>query len=145
SNTIFFAEAYSVCGPPSGTTGTQYVELIWNEDGQNVGPWAQLNNQNVFFVPSFWYPVAVTDNNNGIGADGLSYKDPRRGLDNFPLPQIAPDPTLCNPTLVQGLQGGGIQVLLGDGSVKMVGPGVSVPTWSRAVLPADGQPLGSNW
>jgi len=34
SNTIFFAEAYAVCGNPSQPTGTEYVELIWNEDGQ---------------------------------------------------------------------------------------------------------------
>jgi prepilin-type N-terminal cleavage/methylation domain-containing protein len=138
SNTIFFAEAYSVCGPPTGTTGTQYVELIWGEDGQNVGPLAQNYNQNVFFCPSFWYPVAQPD-------DGKSYKNPRMGLDNFPLPQISPDPTLCNPYLVQGFSSGGIQVLLGDGSVKTVGPGVSVASWSRAVLPADGFPLGNDW
>src|SRR5262249_9583836 len=53
SNTIFFAEAYSICGVNGTTTGTQYVELIWAEDGQNVGPKAQNYNQNVFFTPSF--------------------------------------------------------------------------------------------
>jgi prepilin-type N-terminal cleavage/methylation domain-containing protein len=138
SNTIFFAEAYSVCGPPSGTTGTQYVELIWNEDGQNVGPLAQNYNQNVFFCPSFWYPFPVPDN-------GTAYKSPVLGLDAFPLPQIAPDLNSCNPQLLQGLNAGGIQVLLGSGGVRSVSGGVSVYTWSRAILPADGQQLGNDW
>jgi prepilin-type N-terminal cleavage/methylation domain-containing protein len=59
SNTVFFAEAYSVCGQNGQTTGTKYVELIWGEDGQNAGPEAQTYNANVFFVPAFWYPVAT--------------------------------------------------------------------------------------
>ena len=34
---------------------------------------------------------------------------------------------------------------LGDGSVRLVNSGVSQPTWSDAVFPNDGQPLGSDW
>src|SRR5205807_1266784 len=58
SNTIGFFERYTICGPNGGTTGYQYVEHIWAEDGQNAGPVAQHYNQNVFFNPSYhaWYP-----------------------------------------------------------------------------------------
>ena len=34
---------------------------------------------------------------------------------------------------------------LGDGSVRLVNSGVSQQTWSYAVYPDDGQPLGSDW
>jgi len=53
SNTIFFAEAYSVCGPPGGTTGTQYTELIWGEDGQNAGPVARATTRMSSLFPLF--------------------------------------------------------------------------------------------
>jgi hypothetical protein len=34
---------------------------------------------------------------------------------------------------------------LGDGSVRLVNSRVSQPTFGRAVDPADGLPLGSDW
>ena len=34
---------------------------------------------------------------------------------------------------------------MGDGSVRTVSSGVSLTTWTYAVLPADGNPLGSDW
>jgi prepilin-type N-terminal cleavage/methylation domain-containing protein len=133
SNTIFFAEAYSVCGPSGGTTGTQYVELIWAEDGQNAGPVAQQHNQNVFFVPAFWAPFPTNDRNN-----------PNLGLAT-PLPQVAPKRIDCNPQRVQSFGAGGIQVGLADGSVRSVAPSISQPTWGMAVAPADGGVLGADW
>jgi hypothetical protein len=40
---------------------------------------------------------------------------------------------------------GGIQVGLGDGSVRMVSPGVSTATWWFALTPNAGDILGSDW
>jgi len=143
SNTIFFAEAYAVCGDPiyntGATTGTLYTELIWGEDGQNSGPRAQRFNQNVFFVPAFWDPNQVN-----ILPDQGNAQTRATGV-GTPLPQLAPAPKQCNPQRVQGLSGGGILVGLGDGSVRTVGGGVSQATWGLAVEPRDGLPLGSNW
>jgi hypothetical protein len=132
SNTIFFAEAYSVCGRSSATTGTNYVELIWGEDGQNAGPMAQNYNQNVFFVPAFWNPVVVSDRRNSSGL-------------GTPLPQMAPLKNNCDPKRVQALSAGGIQVGLGDGSVRGVSASISQLTWGQAVEPADGGVLGNDW
>jgi prepilin-type N-terminal cleavage/methylation domain-containing protein len=39
----------------------------------------------------------------------------------------------------------GCQAALVDGSVRMVGSGVSATTWWRALLPDDGQTMGSDW
>jgi len=40
---------------------------------------------------------------------------------------------------------GGINVGLGDGSVRMVSQGISVTTWFNATTPAGGEVLGSDW
>jgi len=132
SNTIFFAEAYSVCGDPSTTTGISYVELIWGEDGQNAGPVATNYTQNAYFVPGFWNPVNVGAPNQ---ASGLG----------TPLPQIQPTLFQCDPKRVQGFSSGGILVGLADGSVRGVSSGVSQVTWGRAVEPKDGLVLGNDW
>ena len=38
-----------------------------------------------------------------------------------------------------------MMVGLGDGSVRLVNSGVSQTTWTYAVIPNDGQVLGSDW
>jgi len=146
SNTIFFAEAYSVCGPASGTTGSQYVELIWGEDGQNSGPIAQnYQGGNVFFVPAFWNSGRIYESPNQDNPGKYTGDDVRYSGLGTPLPQIAPSQNQCDPKRVQGLQGGGIMVGMGDGSVRMVGANVSQATWGRAVEPKDNLPMGSDW
>jgi hypothetical protein len=51
----------------------------------------------------------------------------------------------CDPNYAQGFTLGGVQVSLADGSARMVNPNVSGLTWRHAVLPADGNTLGSDW
>jgi hypothetical protein len=138
SNTIFVAERYAKCGNPALQTGLYYVEHIWQEDGQNAGPTAVLNGgYNVYFAPGFW-------SNNPI------VSHPEKNVNNYPwaympLFQTAPAPKACDPTRLQAFGAGGIMVGLGDGSVHSVSPGISQVTWGRAVDPADGFPLGSDW
>jgi prepilin-type N-terminal cleavage/methylation domain-containing protein len=60
-------------------------------------------------------------------------------------PQLRPPPTTCNPCMLQGFFPGGIQVGLGDGSVRLVSSSISAATWASAVLPNDGVPLGPDW
>jgi prepilin-type N-terminal cleavage/methylation domain-containing protein len=38
-----------------------------------------------------------------------------------------------------------MNVAMGDGSVRSVSSGISQATWTQALLPRDGQPLGSDW
>ena len=63
----------------------------------------------------------------------------------LPLPQFHPGVSACNPNQVQGPYAGGMMVGLGDGSVRLVNSGVSQLTWTYAVIPNDGQVLGSDW
>ena len=61
------------------------------------------------------------------------------------LPQFQPLPVNCSFHQPQGLFTGGIMVGLADGSVRLVNSGISQSTWTSAMLPADGVPLGSDW
>lgn len=137
SNTVAYAEAYSVCGNPSGSTGSQYVERIWGEDGQNSGPVAQNYNGNVFFAPSFWNPTMnFGTNHNNI---------PPVWYLGSPLPQFAPNKLACNPQNVQGFSSGAILVGMMDGTSRAVSPGVSRATWAAALTPNAGDVLGADW
>jgi prepilin-type N-terminal cleavage/methylation domain-containing protein len=144
SNTIFFAERYAVCGDPAGSTGSVYVQHIWQEDGQNAGPRGEYyGGQNVNFVMGFWAhfnsPQTVVP---GIPATS--------GIPNYPwayvqVPQIKPPVKACDPHRLQAFSAGGMLVGMGDGSVKTVSPTISQTTFGFAVDPGDGFPLGSDW
>jgi prepilin-type N-terminal cleavage/methylation domain-containing protein len=59
--------------------------------------------------------------------------------------QITPAPTTdCIHTVPQTGHAGAMNVGLGDGSVRSVA-GVSTTTWSRALQPADRQPMPADW
>jgi hypothetical protein len=61
------------------------------------------------------------------------------------VPQLKPSISACDPWRVQGFASGGINVGLGDGSVRNVNAAISQGTWQAAMLPNDGVPLGSDW
>jgi len=147
SNTIFFAERYAICGRNGDSQGAEqgYVEHIWGEDGQGAGPTFQaygFPGNKPYFAPSFWSPPNIVH--------------PERNLKNYPWfymplfqvrPQVGASCTKggCCPFQLQAFSAGGIQVAMGDGSVRNVAAGVSQQTWGRAVDPADGGVLGSDW
>jgi len=59
--------------------------------------------------------------------------------------QVAVTPSAALVTLPQASSAGGIQVGLGDGSVRNVSSSITALTWWQASNPEDGQVLGSNW
>jgi hypothetical protein len=59
--------------------------------------------------------------------------------------QTRPAAGQCDPTLAQGLQADGIEVAMGDGSVRLVAAAVSPQTWWVACTPAEGDIFGSDW
>jgi hypothetical protein len=60
--------------------------------------------------------------------------------------QVQPDWVhACDSTRAQSPHAGGIDVCLGDGSVRFVSAGISPATWANACDPRDGAPLGSDW
>jgi hypothetical protein len=150
SNTIFIAERYASCGPGNEGGGNNawqsgsgiilnFANHIWNEDGQNIGPIGEYYDQKGWVSGAFWVPLTPT-------SLGLNWQQ----LPNYPwayatMFQMAPQVKFCNPRLLQSFSQAGIQVALGDGSVRIINPGVSVVTWGRAQDPADGFPLLQDW
>jgi prepilin-type N-terminal cleavage/methylation domain-containing protein len=150
NNTIFISERYSVCGPGDegggnnawsvGTGGIiNFAARIWNEDGQQSGPVGEYYDPKAWIEPAFW--VALNPTSQGVNWQAIP---------NYPwayaLPfQNTPLKNLCNPRLLQSLSPGGIQVAMGDGSVRLVSQGISNVTWGRAIDPNDGYPLGPDW
>jgi prepilin-type processing-associated H-X9-DG protein len=67
-----------------------------------------------------------------------------QGLDNFvgggtdDVPQIAPDPQKCNPSLTQTAHPGSMNVLMLDGSVQGIAGDVDKLQWVHYILPTDG-------
>jgi prepilin-type N-terminal cleavage/methylation domain-containing protein len=119
SNVIFFAERYGSCGssgdPAAPTTG---ASLWWDSN--------------------WWFRPVVCVNN--IAQEPFAPGYP-------PCLKFQSRPnwiTACDPSRAQSLHPGGIQVCLGDGSVRLVSDGISPTTWA-ACDPRDGAVLGSDW
>jgi prepilin-type N-terminal cleavage/methylation domain-containing protein len=125
SNTIVFAEKYMVCGPSRGSVAAFYY-------GETCLDCGRPNN----------YPYSC----NRLGSDTTYVGSPPMFYNGLTLPpQNKPSPYSCNPCMLQGQHSGGILVGLGDGSVRLVSPGISQQTWANAVNPADGNVLGPDW
>jgi prepilin-type N-terminal cleavage/methylation domain-containing protein/prepilin-type processing-associated H-X9-DG protein len=60
-------------------------------------------------------------------------------------PQFGTTNTNCDPQRLHSLSTGVCNVLMGDGSVRGIGAGISALTWLRACDPQDGQVLGADW
>jgi prepilin-type N-terminal cleavage/methylation domain-containing protein len=124
SNTIVFAERYSNC---SG------LSHGWNlyQDSQvaNAGSLGNPAGSNIWGVG---YDAPANGYAAGNGTPGS-------------VPQWAPPDAQCLTYLVQSFNPGVILVGMGDGSVRNVGPNITLSTWEFANNPRDGQILGSDF
>jgi len=76
------------------------------------------------------------------------FADNEGGGPNIHAPGDSPAPDsggANSSTTVQSFHPGAINILLGDGSVRGMSPNISTLTWTNAVMPNDGQVLGSDW
>jgi hypothetical protein len=125
TNTIVFTEKYYICDV------TRSPAFDWNGCWWNYGwvtdPTWHLGSP--FFASDYFgkYPNAI----------GLTSK-----FQAQPTPFKGP---ACDPALAQSPRSGGILVLLGDGSSRLVASSVLPSTWWAAVTPAGGEPLGGDW
>ena len=128
SNTIMFGERYSTCG----NTGDQ------NTAGGNL--WADSNGE--------WRPIFCVENYNKSSKRYWPVYPPATDT-ALPLPcekfQVAPDWVLeCDTTATQSGHPQGINVCLGDGSVRFLAKEMDDVIYARACDPRDGQAL-SDW
>ena len=118
SNTIMITDKYANCA----------ASLV-NGGGQTSNLWG------VQWSP--WYPIFQCDQTGG----GSSY------VGNQPngMFQSLPSPTVCDPYRASTPHSSGIQVILADGSARLVSNNVSQTTWWYACCPIDGVALGTDW
>ncbi len=115
SNTVIFAEMYGTCGS-SGDIANLSGSL-----------WADAN--------STWRPGFNLG--AGKGGSGLSTYPPAKMF------QVAPDfINTCDPERPQGAHVGGINICLGDGSVRFVSGSLDETTWARLCDPRDREVVG---
>jgi prepilin-type N-terminal cleavage/methylation domain-containing protein/prepilin-type processing-associated H-X9-DG protein len=122
ANTIFYAERYATCGTggnPNDLTGLVACNL-W---GDSNGHWR----------PAFCINTAST-------APTLPAYQPCKMF------QVMPDwINTCDYTAANSAHPGGINVGMGDGSVRFVNGNINPATWAAACDPQDGKPLPSDW
>jgi prepilin-type N-terminal cleavage/methylation domain-containing protein/prepilin-type processing-associated H-X9-DG protein len=121
SNTIFFTETYGSCGNSGDPGSSSTAASLWADS--TTPAWraifcqntADRSIQNPGFTKCFMFQVQP-----------LMFKT-------------------CDPARAQSPHAGGINCLLGDGSVRFIGADISHATWANACDPRDGEPLGADW
>ncbi len=125
SNTVFFAEKYARCEyPPLMQTGGG---TMWAHPNYNSG--------------QSWWPAVMAP-------DFVKYNANCYGPNAGAMFQVQPNPFLgasCDFTRASTGHSSGIQVALGDGSVRNVSTGISATTWWYAFSPNGQEPLGNDW
>jgi prepilin-type processing-associated H-X9-DG protein len=158
SNTIAYVERYAICGAlrsDGSGKGRTYYERVWGENGQVPNPCAQFGGRGdsgnaCFWCPSYWVDASATGGFETLpliaaAADVYPYNWATNTTLYLRPIQITPRVKDCDRAGLQAFTAGGMQVLMVDGSVRTVSPSVSLRTLAAALVPNDGQVLGSDW
>jgi prepilin-type N-terminal cleavage/methylation domain-containing protein/prepilin-type processing-associated H-X9-DG protein len=117
SNTIFFTERYAGC----------WSVASWD--------WGGTDWSNPAFAVPMWHAHGTTVSDSVGPASLFQVQPPPPWTDN-------PN---CNQRVAQSPHDGGINVSLGDGSVRFLSRGMSGTTWWAACTTNGGEVLGSDW
>jgi prepilin-type N-terminal cleavage/methylation domain-containing protein/prepilin-type processing-associated H-X9-DG protein len=149
SNTILFAEKYSSCSGTPGVTapgwaGSWWCRGLFLERGSTTNDSAPGD----LFSPIFGGGHDIGGDQSGIDYGGAFYWL----TGTASMFQVQPDwttvtvgPGYCNAQLAQSGHTGGMNVALGDGSVRFLARNMDPNTWWTAIVPNDGQTPGSGW
>jgi prepilin-type N-terminal cleavage/methylation domain-containing protein len=120
SNVIVYTERYGTCGTSGNPDASSTYCNLWGDSD------------------SAWRPTFCVN---------LISQTPQvMGYPKCYLFQVRPNwITGCDSSRAQSPHVGGINVCLGDGSVRFVAASISSTTWAEACDPRDGEPLGTDW
>jgi prepilin-type processing-associated H-X9-DG protein len=135
SNTILFAEKYSRCDGASSPQGSWWMRGVLHGSQTSIGgsddsyPGDRLSS---IFA-------------GGIGVDGTAWLQGAGSLFQVQPLSFMLSPGPCDGRRASTGHTSGMNVALGDGSVRFLTQGISGTTWWLAVVPNDGLPLPSDW
>jgi hypothetical protein len=139
SNTVLLAEHFRYC---SGTA------FLWGYGGNgNVNPsFAFLSLPGGTATGMFAPDVPLHTDANGLVYGKVGQGGPCPGTVTKPVAfQVTPLASHCDPSLPQTAHPAGMQVALGDGSVRTVAGGMSEYTFWAACTPSGQEALGADW
>jgi prepilin-type N-terminal cleavage/methylation domain-containing protein len=146
SNTMFVAEKHMVTGERRMYYASWNVVDRWGAQEQGINMWASTDTPEAgmpYFGQNCNDPGVTWDDEYGqwwrqdcmfTGQQFEMFQPPRRKL-------IRPQQNFHN---IYPMTSAGVQVLLGDGSVRNVSTAVSIPVWSAGVTPNGGEALSIN-
>jgi hypothetical protein len=124
------------------TTSYAANALAFTEDAKIPGSFPDGTSNTILFGQRY---RMCNGTPNAWGYTGVYYWAPMMGHYSVGRFQTLPQQADCDPALAQGLHEKGIQVVLCDGSFRLLGKKLTDRTWVLALDPDDGQPLGPDW
>jgi type II secretory pathway pseudopilin PulG len=133
SNTIFYAERYSICGTvnlgsvsdpwhePIRTSASNYLNMRTQRRASFAEGGPMLDGKNYGDV----YPIVESDSRTRPSRAGATF-------------QVLPRVLECDPTLVQATNRSGLLVAMGDGSTRIVNSNVAPEQFWSMVTPSAG-------
>ena len=119
SNTVFFGEVFGSCSLSTNQGDASSTASLWADS-------------TLLWRPIMCHNTPSKNVNPGYAACFMFQVQPRAF-------------GTCDPSRAQSAHTGGMNLGLGDGSVRFVSPSVSPTTWAIACDPRDGLILGGNW
>jgi prepilin-type N-terminal cleavage/methylation domain-containing protein len=133
NNTQADTPKYGIDNIPDGTSNTLMFAESYAGCGGSAGNW--------WAYPGIdWNP-----NPTPVFADTRVYAPLTIAGGAYEVPQARPTQAACRKNTTQGIHTGQCMVGLADGSCRGVTTGVTSATWQNAILPDDGNVLGSDW
>lgn len=150
SNTLFFAEGYATCAGMRSTPARTARSMRWNL--HDVGNWLRYpNNPPENYPPPYGptFDLPYTRTTSIYNRYTYSYDPQPTVTETFqsrPQTQMASyDPGYCDPVVPQSFHPGSLQVGMGDGSVRAVGTGVTLESWTAALTATNGDLANSDF
>jgi prepilin-type N-terminal cleavage/methylation domain-containing protein len=139
SQTILFAEKYARCNGTGNPGGTWWMRGVYHGNksftgGNNPGPDDSYPGDRLSAVFA-----------GGVGHDNTVWLTGTASKFLVQPPNFLARPGPCDKRLASSPHTAGMNVGLGDGSVRFLSQGISAQTWWYACTPAGGEVLGSDW
>jgi prepilin-type N-terminal cleavage/methylation domain-containing protein len=137
SNTIVFAEKYARCNGGGSNGGNWWLRGVFH--GSQANPSGGGSDDS---YPGDRYSSVF---GGGIGQDGTVFASGPASLFLLQPANPAMSGGPCKKQLASSPHTAGINVGLGDGSVRFVAASINPNTWWQALTPAGGEVLNSDW